>query len=208
MFSIKNIKIDTSMVSKLNPVQLQFTENSTRRTWDLIETTDAVAIIIFNTSSNKLVALKKFEPAVYLTSISKEDRQSTIIDMLKYPENLGIVIELCGGNLRGNDEGHILEVAQISIYESTGYNVPRESIEFVSSFKSDVGPKCGNIYVYYCEVDEKMKVACSPKANEIVVEMAISEIKEYLGKSLPELRSSPIFLYAMLWFIQEKQTHE
>ncbi|KAL3267277.1 hypothetical protein HHI36_011408 [Cryptolaemus montrouzieri] len=209
MFNVNNVKVQsiTTSESSLHPIQLRFTQNyKTQRTWDIIETHDTVRIILFNAIRNKLIILRRFEPSVYFLSIPHEDRKHEI-DMIKYPSELGLVLELCGNVLNKTDEKSMMQEAKQTILQATGYNIPTDSLEYISSYKSEVGHKCGENHVLYTEINDEMKVASGGRIGEHeveIVEMTISEMRKYIQKSLPEMRSTPCFLYTMIWFLNEK----
>ncbi|XP_044748034.1 uridine diphosphate glucose pyrophosphatase NUDT14-like [Coccinella septempunctata] len=190
----------------LKPFRMSFVENGTERNWDLMEVHDSVAIIIYNISRDVLVLVKQFRPAVYYSQIPLVDRKE-IIDTAKYPAALGMSIELCAGII--DKELSTVEIAKEEILEETGYSVPCDQIQFVSSYASGVGTSCSLQTLYYCEVKDDMQVTKGGGVDDEfieVVEMTVPEIRQYIsGKSI---MSPPSFLFGIYWFLLNKAKAE
>ncbi|KAL3266765.1 hypothetical protein HHI36_010925 [Cryptolaemus montrouzieri] len=186
----------------MKPMRMYFEENGKKRDWDLVAVHDSVAIIIYNISRNVLVLVKQFRPAVYYSLIPSEDRQ-TKIDSEKYTSELGMAIELCAGIV--DKKLPVLQIAKEEILEETGYSVPADQIEFVSSYISGVGTSSSLQTLFYCEVTDDMKVTQGGGVDDEfieIVEMTVPEVRKYVaGKNI---KSPPSFMFAMYWFLVNK----
>ncbi|KAJ4434276.1 hypothetical protein ANN_22828, partial [Periplaneta americana] len=144
--------------------------------------------------------------AVYFAAVPDQDRELKI-DTNKYPAENGITIELCAGIVDKNIP--LEEVARIEVLEECGYDVPVSNLERIISYRSGIGV-CGDIQtVFYAEVTDNMKVGKGGgnlEEGEFIelVEMTVAEAKKYLEKDT--VRSPGGFLFALLWFFQNKST--
>ncbi|XP_017785238.1 PREDICTED: uridine diphosphate glucose pyrophosphatase-like isoform X2 [Nicrophorus vespilloides] len=187
----------------VKPLTLSFEQNGTQRTWDFLEVHDSVAIIIYNVSNSKLVFVKQFRPPVYVMSIPASERTDNI-DVKKYPAHLGFTLELCAGIV--DKKLSLAEIASEEILEECGYKVHHNQLERVSSYRSGVGTTGSEQTLYYCEVTDEMKENKGGGVeDEIidVIEMSVPEIREFMKKE--HILSPPSFLYAMQWFLANKQ---
>jgi UDP-sugar diphosphatase len=186
----------------LQPHTMHFTQNGLKRTWDLLEVHDSVAILLHNIQRNTLIFVKQFRPPVYYGSIPEEDRKNEI-DVNKYPPDLGVTLELCAGLV--DKDSSLLQIAKEEVLEECGYDVPLSSLIKIGSYRSGVGTLGSLQTAYYCEVSDEMKVSQGGGVgDEIidVVEMTVPEVKEYVRQD--KLPSPPSFLFAIYWFLLNK----
>ncbi|CAH0560974.1 unnamed protein product [Brassicogethes aeneus] len=186
----------------LKPYTMHFTQNGTKRTWDLLRVHDSVAILIFNVTRNKLVFVKQFRPAVYFGSIPEQESQGDI-DVQKYPAEIGATIELCAGIV---DKALPLEdIACEEVFEECGYHVKPSMLEKISSYRSGVGSQGSLQTAYYCEVTDDMRVSSGGGVDDEiieVIEMSVDEMKEYISGH--NIKSPPSFMFGMYWFLHNK----
>lgn len=189
----------------MKPYTMHFTQNGTKRTWDLLTVHDSVAILIYNISRNVLIFVKQFRPAVYVGTIPEEDRKLNVdIDVKKYPADLGITVELCAGIVDKNLS--VEEIAKEEILEECGYDVPVTSLEKIGSYRSGVGTSASLQVAFYCEVTDDMKVSQGGGVgDEIidVIEMSVDDIKKYINQD--NVKSPPSFMFAIYWFLFHKE---
>jgi UDP-sugar diphosphatase len=188
----------------LQPHTMHFTQNGLKRTWDLLEVHDSVAILLHNIQRNTLIFVKQFRPPVYYGSIPEEDRKNEI-DVNKYPPDLGVTLELCAGLV--DKDSSLVQIAKEEVLEECGYDVPLSGLIKIGSYRSGVGTLGSLQTAYYCEVSDEMKVSQGGGVgDEIidVVEMTVPEVKEYVGQD--KLPSPPSFLFAIYWFLLNKVT--
>ncbi|XP_044254423.1 uridine diphosphate glucose pyrophosphatase NUDT14-like [Tribolium madens] len=186
----------------LKPHTMHFTQNGLKRTWDLLEVHDSVAILLHNPRKETLIFVKQFRPPVYFGSIPEEDRKGSI-DVNKYPAELGITLEMCAGLV--DKDKPLVEIAKEEILEECGYDVPLTSLIKVGSYRSGVGTLGSLQTTYYCEVTDDMRVSQGGGVgDEIidVVEMTVPEVKKYVAQD--KIPSPPSFLFAVYWFLLNK----
>lgn len=109
---------------------------------------DSVSILIYNKTRSVLVFVKQLRPAVLLASRLEDPTSKN----MKNSSVTGYTLELCAGIL--DKEGKSpAEVAQEEVLEETGYQVPVESLKFLSSFRSGVGVTGSLQQSFFCEVE-------------------------------------------------------
>lgn len=189
----------------MKPLTMCFKQNGRDRTWDLLQVHDSVAIMIYNKTRDVLVLVKQFRPAVYFGSISENDRRGGVIDVQKYPASLGITLEACAGII--DKKLPIEEIAREEMLEECGYDVPIGYLKKIASYRSGVGTTGSIQTAFYCEVTDDMKVNSGGGVDDEiidVVEMTVSEIKEYVQQD--HILSPPSFLFLIYWFLNNKAT--
>lgn len=188
----------------MKPYTMHFEQNGNKRTWDLLTVHDSVAIVIYNISRNVLVLVKQFRPAVYFGAIPEEDRKiGSEIDVVKYPADIGITIELCAGII--DKKKSEAEIAKEEILEECGYDVPVSSLIKIGSYRSGVGTSASLQTAYYCEVTDDMKVSNGGGVDDEIidiVEMTVDEIRKYICQD--KIKSPPSFLFCIYWFLYHK----
>ncbi|KAL1518375.1 hypothetical protein ABEB36_002007 [Hypothenemus hampei] len=190
----------------LKPYTMHFTQNGQEKSWDLLGVHDSVAIIIYNITRNVLVLVKQFRPAVYLGSINIEDRKLDCpIDIVKYPPENGITIELCAGIV--DKTLSLAEIAKEEVLEECGYDVPLNALQFINQYRSGVGTSASIQTAFYCEVTDDMKVSHGGGTNDELietVEMSVDEIRKYVTQKGVVVNSPPSFLFGIYWFLLNK----
>merc|ERR1712035_40057 len=106
--------------------------NGKERIWDLVRIHESVAVILFNTTSKKLIFVKQFRPAVYYNSIPESDRFGPI-DTTKYPASLGYTLEVCAGIV--DKTKSLAEITVEEIYEECGFKVEADKLEYIIQFR-------------------------------------------------------------------------
>uniref|UniRef100_T1JH04 Uridine diphosphate glucose pyrophosphatase NUDT14 n=1 Tax=Strigamia maritima TaxID=126957 RepID=T1JH04_STRMM len=207
MDKINNVTFSTYTESKyVQPFRMFYTQDGVDKTWDLVGVHQSVCIIIYNVTRKTLVFVRQFRPAVYYGSIPPDERHSDKIDTDKYPGKLGLTLELCAGVV---DKAKSLEeIAQEEVLEECGYKVPIENLQRVKTYRSGVGVSGESLTMFYAQVDDDMKVAKGgglESEGELieVVEMSIAQVLEYLDQD--EVQSPSGFLFAVMWFLQNKE---
>ncbi|XP_055679571.1 uridine diphosphate glucose pyrophosphatase NUDT14-like [Lutzomyia longipalpis] len=189
----------------VKPFRMYYTQNGVEKNWDLLKVHDSVAIIIFNKTTQNLLLVKQFRPAVYHGVISSaEGTNPTTIDLEKYPPQLGITVELCAGIV--DKTKPLIEIAKEEILEEVGYDVPVDRIETVLTYRSGVGATGAQQTLYYCEVTDADKVNAGGGIDgEIidVVELNLPDAWKLL-KQGSVVSSPPSCLLGILWFLTNK----
>lgn len=188
----------------VKPFRLNYTQNGSEKNWDLLEVHDSVAVMIFNISRNVMVMVKQFRPAVYYSSVDKEERSKGVIDTKKYPAKLGLSLEMCAGIVDKNIP--LIEVAREEVLEECGYEVTTDNLIKLMCYRTGVGVQGALQTLYYCEVTDNMKTTEGGGVDDEIIEVVektIPEIEEIL-KSAGPLACSPSCLFALMWFIHHK----
>lgn len=121
MDKLSNVRLQPLQKSMyIKPLSLTYDQNGKPHKWDFLTVHDSVAIILYNTTRNKLLMVKQFRPPVYIGSIPEKDR-TEFIDTEKYPASLGVTIECCAGIVDKNLS--LAEIASEEILEECGYKV-------------------------------------------------------------------------------------
>ena len=120
---------------------------------------------------------------------------------------LGCAYEMCAGII---DKGSSLEqITKEEILEETGYDVPLENIERVSSYYSGVGHSGSHQTFYYCEVADSMMVdggggnVQEGECIEVLYVPADQVLDLLFNEEVPK---SATFCYALLWFYHFKRS--
>lgn len=185
----------------ITPLTMHFIQNGVKKTYDCLASRPAVAVIIYNITRQAFVFVKQFRPAVYLGKVSADDR-SKEIDLAKYPADLGITLEFCGGLV--DKDIPLKNIAAEEVLEECGYKVSPEMLELVSNFISGVGRSAAPRSMFYCEVTDAMKVHEGGGVDDEVievVEMTVPEVKKYF---LSSINSPPGVMAGVYWFLHHK----
>lgn len=203
MNKLTNVSIKTFENSiYVRPQTMHYTQNGKEKTWDLMMVHDSVAVILYNITRKVLVFVKQFRPPVYLRNVEEADRKG-VIDVKKYPAELGITIEMCAGIVDKNKP--LDEIVAEEILEECGYKVPLTNIEKVASYHAGVGVFGAVQLLYYCEITDKMKVNDGGGIeDEIidVIEMTIPEVEALIQQTHIPCPAS--FLFGIQWFFNKK----
>ena len=87
----------------IKPKRVHFVTNGRKRAWDLVESHDSVAILLYNEDENAFVFVKQFRPAIYLRNHD------------------GFTVELCAGIV--DKDKSLEQIAIEEVDEETGYKV-------------------------------------------------------------------------------------
>ncbi|KAJ6216863.1 hypothetical protein RDWZM_008020 [Blomia tropicalis] len=193
----------------IKPLRVHYKQSGKLLTWDCIKKHDSVAILIFNKTRNVFVFVRQFRPSVFLSIHQLDDKSKNIADINKQMNSkAGYTIELCAGII--DKEGlSPQEIAREEIIEETGYSPTLESVQFITSHITSVGTGASIQYLYYCEVEDSMRVSQGGGIeNESIeiIEMTIEEARKHMlepDHSTGMARTAD-FRFALCWFIYEK----
>lgn len=182
---IKITSIEENFEPKfVKPKLLNFEKDGKKRSWEVVEVHDSVAILLYHVEKNSFILVKQFRPAVYLKNSD------------------GFTYELCAGIV--DKDTSLKQIALEEIYEECGYKVELENIQEISEFYTSVGFAGGRQNLYYCEVDESMKVSEGGGLEEEDIEviyLPISKAKEFMYDNSKV--KTPGLLFAFMWFFQK-----
>jgi UDP-sugar diphosphatase len=187
-FIVEDFKLEPLKDGKfIKPAFATFKLNGQNRDWEIVDSKDSVAILIFNSDNNSFVCVKQFRPAVYA-----------------HNKNSGVTIELCAGLV---DKNLTLEqIAIEEIFEETGYKVALDSLKKITSFYTSVGFAGSKQHLYFTEVNNSLKVSSGGgiEGEELieVIEIPLHKAKEFIYNE--DIAKTPGLLFAFEWFINNR----
>jgi len=156
-----------------------YTQNKQEKAWDMVEVHDSVAVLIYHTQKEAFVLVKQFRPPVFLKN---ED---------------GYTYELCAGIV--DKQLSLEQIAIEEIDEECGYKV--EKLEYISSFYTAVGFAGAKQALFYCEVDENMKMHEGGGIEVEEIEVVYLDAKEAEAFIFDETKAkTPGIMYALMWW--------
>ena len=161
-----------------------FIQNGKKRDWEVVQTHDSVAILLYHTQKEAFVLVEQFRPAVYLNN------------------NNGLTVELCAGIV--DKEIPLVEIAREEIEEECGYKVKSENIQRITSFHTSVGFAGSKQTLYYAEVNDNMKVSEGGGVDDEQIEvfyLPISEAKAFIYNE--SVAKTPGILFAFMWYFDK-----
>ncbi len=179
---IKNFSLEPLNKAKFVKTSLAtYQQNGIEKSWEIVESHDSVAILLYHTQRKTFVLVKQFRPPVY------------------YRNGDGMTVEMCAGLI--DKDKSLEQIAKEEIEEECGFNVPLEKIERITQVLSSVGTSGGNQTIYYAEVNESMRISQGGGIDDElieVVEIPIAEAKafmydESIGKTVG-------LMFAILWW--------
>lgn len=195
----------------VKPLRMHFTLNGRTRAWDCLKAHDSVACVIYNKTRNKLIYVKQFRPAVYLSSLTATTADLTEFDesqlLTPTSDKVGYTMELCAG-LADKKGKTPQEVMQEEIMEETGYNVPLDSIKFISSFRGSTGLSGTLMNLYFTEVTDDQISSDGGGVEEEAIEVMELDIEEarkaiYCHDEDAPYSRPPAMLFGTCWFLTE-----
>ena len=177
--------IDSSKYIQLQ--QIQFIENNNIKTWDIANSHNSVAIIIYDYIKNGFIFVRQFRVSVFLRN----------------PKH-GYMYELCAG-LCDKDNKNIEEIALQELEEECGYRVSSERIQQIAQFYNSVGMNGAIQYLFFTKVSQKDRISeggGNKDENENIDLIFVPEnlIFEFLNdNNCPKSQS---LAYSILWYKQ------
>lgn len=195
----------------VRPMRMHFTLNGRTRAWDCLKVHDSVACVIYNKSRNKLIYVKQFRPAVYMSSLTASATDMSEVDVTHLPttsdKKVGYTMELCAG-LADKEGKTPQQVMQEEISEETGYNVPLESIKFIGSFRGSTGLSGTLQSMYFVEVTDDQKSAQGGGVDDEAIEVLEFDPEDvrktlYCRDEDAPYSRPPAMLFGTSWFLNE-----
>ncbi|XP_046916500.1 uridine diphosphate glucose pyrophosphatase NUDT14 [Dermatophagoides farinae] len=195
----------------LKPFRLQYRDHDGRiKVWDCVRTHDSVAILIYNKSRNVLVFVRQFRPPVFLATLfnkfncSISDLKELQRKSKEMKHDCGYTIELCAGII-DKDGLSPREIAHEEVLEETGYNPPIDALELITSCRTGVGSSGSLQHLFYCQVDDSMRVNSGGGIDDEsieVIELSIEAAKTemFANDEQTGLGRTGGFRFAVCWF--------
>lgn len=158
-----------------------YKQNGVNKSWEIVESHNSVAILLYHQERDAFVLVKQFRPPVY------------------HRNGDGMTIELCAGII--DKEKSLAQIAKEEIEEECGFRVPLENIERISKVLTSVGTSGSTQVIYYAEVNESLRVSEGGGIEDEqieVVEVPLKEAKtfmydESIGKTVG-------LMFAFMWW--------
>ena len=185
--TIEVIKIEECISSEyIKPKSMYYTHNSIEKRWDIVDTHNSVAILLYHKDLDSFVFVKQFRPSIYLKN---ED---------------GFTYELCAGIV--DKSKSLIEIAQEEILEETGYDVPLEKLQKISSFYTAVGFAGGRQTLYYAVLDERMKVNGGGGIEDENIEVIYLKREKTLEFMFDEsVATTSGLMFALMWYFKNHE---
>lgn len=182
--TIEVLKIETCVHSEyIKPQSMYYLHNSVEKRWDIVDTHDSVAVLLYHKEKDAFVFVKQFRPSIFLKN------------------NDGFTYELCAGIV--DKDKSLIEIAQEEILEETGYAVPLEQIEKITSYYTAVGFAGGLQTFYYAIIDEGMKVDEGGGVDCENIEVVYLKREETLSFMFKEENATTSgLMFALMWYFK------
>ncbi len=167
----------------VKPKKLIFEKDGQRRDWEVVETHDSIAVLLYHKDKKAFVVVKQFRPAVYLKNGD------------------GYTVELCAGLV---DKDKPLDViTQEEILEECGYAVELKNIKKILSFYTAVGFAGGVQTLFFAQIDEDMRVNEGGGIDDEDIEVVyipITDAKSFIFDD--SIAKTPGLMYAFMWYFE------
>ena len=181
---IEFIRIEECVSSDyIKPKSMFYVQNSVEKRWDIVDTHNSVAILLYHEALDSFVFVKQFRPSIYLKNKD------------------GFTYELCAGIV--DKDKSLIEIAQEEILEETGYAVPLEKMERISSFYTAVGFAGGRQTHYFAVLVERMKVNEGGVIEDENIEVIYLKKEDTLEFMFDEsIATTSGLMFALMWYFR------
>jgi len=180
---IKNFHLEPlEKANFVKTVLARFEQNGIQKSWEIVESGNSVAILIYHKEKDAFILVKQFRPPVYHRHGGD-----------------GMTIELCAGLI--DKELSLEQIAKEEIEEECGYDVPLNSIERITKTLSSVGTAGNSQVIYYTEVDESMRVSEGGGIHDEMIEVVELPVKEAKTFMYDETIGKTVgLMFAFMWW--------
>lgn len=170
----------------IKPKSMFYKQNGKKKRWDIVDTHNSVAILLYHTEFDSFVFVKQFRPSIYLKNSD------------------GFTYELCAGIV--DKDKSLKEIAYEEILEETGYDVPLKKINKISSFYTAVGFAGGRQRLYFAKIDESMRVSEGGGVDSEDIEVIYLKREDTLEFMFDEeIATTSGLMFALMWYFK---THD
>lgn len=160
-----------------------YRQNSIEKRWDIVDTHDSVAILLYHKELDSFVFVKQFRPSIYLKN------------------NDGFTYELCAGIV--DKDKSLIEIAQEEVLEETGYAVSLDRLQKVTSFYTAVGFAGGLQTFYFATIDESMRVGEGGGIEAESIEVIYLKREEVLSFMFDGAHATTSgLMFALMWYFK------
>ncbi len=158
-----------------------YIQKGIHKRWDLVDTHDSVSILLYHKDLDSFVFVKQFRPSVYLKNAD------------------GFTYELCAGLV--DKKKPLKTIAHEEILEETGYDVPLDSIEKITSFYTAVGFAGGHQTLYFSTIDESMRVDEGGGVDDEFIEVVYIKKDEVMSfMSDEKVAKTSGLMFSLMWY--------
>ncbi len=184
---INILKIETCIESDyIRPKSMHYVQNGQEKRWDMIDAHNSVAILLYHKEYDAFVFVKQFRPSIYLKN------------------GYGYTYELCAGLV--DKDKSLEEIALEEIIEETGYDVPNDSLERITSFYTAVGVAGGQQTLFYATLDESLHVNEGGGIDTEAIEVVYIPRKEVVEFMYDEsVAKTSGLMFSLMWFFDNKK---
>jgi len=168
----------------VKPRLITYKQDGKEKNWEVLDVYDSVAILVYHEEKDAFVLVKQFRPAVFM-----KNKQ-------------GYTYELCAGLV--DKEKSLAQIAKEEILEECGYDVDVKSIEEITEFYTSVGFAGGKQTMFFCKVDDSLKVSEGGGIDDEQIEvlyLPVKKAKEFMFDKTKV--KTPGLLFAFMWFFEK-----
>lgn len=214
---VTDVRVEEVGGTKWLPIRrVHYTEDGLEKTWDMIESSDAVAVLLNDTQRKEVVLVKQLRVPVF-------------VDGKHWFGKRGVLLETCAGTVprararpvgsrgvapcvaaglmdkAGKDS---LATACAEVREETGYAVRPEDLVSLGPVRGAAAVAGQRIYMYYAEVGDHACVGIGGGVEEEgenirVVRLQYADVAKALEGPL-RMETTPLTAYMLLWFASHK----
>jgi UDP-sugar diphosphatase len=181
---IEMLYIEDCVSSKyIKPKSMHYIQNNVKKRWDIVDSHDSVAILLYHADLDSFVFVKQFRPSIYLKNGD------------------GFTYELCAGLV--DKDKSVKEIAYEEILEETGYDVPFAQLNKISSFYTAVGFAGGRQTLYFANIDASMKVSEGGGIDNEDIEVIYLKKEEAYDFVFNESTATTSgLMFALMWYLK------
>ena len=169
----------------IKPKCVVYRQKGIQKRWEIVETHDSVAILLYHRDKEAFVLVKQFRPAVYLKN------------------GEGYTYELCAGLIDKAGKS-IEEIAKEEVFEECGYDLSNRQIVRITSFFTAVGFAGGEQTLFFAEVDETIHTGKGGGIEDEEIEVVYLPLSEARSFMFDETKAkTPGLLFAFMWFFEQ-----
>ncbi len=167
----------------VKPKSMFYIQNDIEKRWDIVDAHDSVAILLYHKELDSFVFVKQFRPSIYLKNKD------------------GYTYELCAGLV--DKDKSLQEIAYEEILEETGYDVPLEKVEKITSFYTAVGFAGGRQTLYFATIDDSMKVSEGGGVDHEDIEVIYLKKDKAMEFMFDEsIATTSGLMFALMWYFK------
>lgn len=185
---IENFRTETLKSGRfIKPLLARYSQDGVANSWEIVESKDSVAVLIYDRELEAFVFVRQFRPAVYHRNAE------------------GYTVELCAGLV--DKPLPPIEIAREEIDEECGYRVSAEKIEKITAFYTSVGFAGACQTLYYAEVDRSMKAhdggGIEGEESIEIVYIPVDEAYDFIFDE--NIAKTPGLMFAVMWWMDKFQ---